>query len=129
MRALKLIANIIFVLVVLPVTIVGILGMLLSPFQTVARATEPQEMERVSDLMLSEAVEEHVQQTLDERAALTECAAGVNATDAPESEERANALESDYEDVELSEVSPNDAPDAADAAGATGEAGASYAVE
>ena len=69
MRAFKIIVNALLILVGLPVVIVGILGLVLSPFQTVAQATEPRDTMQVSDLMLSEAVEERVQQTLDERAA------------------------------------------------------------
>ena len=56
MRALKVIASAAVLFVVLPVFIVGILGLLFSPLQTMARATEPRVVFEVSDLMLSEAV-------------------------------------------------------------------------
>lgn len=60
MRILKLIANAAAVLFVLPVLIVGILGILFSPLQTVARATEPRVALEAHDLMLSEAVNDEV---------------------------------------------------------------------
>jgi len=115
MRALKLIVNVLFVIVVLPVAIVGILGMLLSPFQTVARATEPHDMVHVSDLMLSEAVAEPVERTLAERAALAERVAGAEAADAPESAERVDELEPNHEAEQFSAADLNDVPDADDA--------------
>ena len=65
MRALKVIASAVVLFVALPVFIVGILGLIFSPLQTVARATEPRVVLEANDLMLSEAVMEQVNRQLD----------------------------------------------------------------
>lgn len=62
MRAIKLFVYALLLFVGLPVAIVGVLGLLLSPFQTTARATEPDETLEACDLMLSEAVKEQLRQ-------------------------------------------------------------------
>ena len=62
MRALKLAISAAILFFALPVFIVGILGLLFSPLQTMARATEPNEVLEANDLMLSEAVKEQVAQ-------------------------------------------------------------------
>lgn len=60
MRALKLAVSAAVLFFALPVFIVGILGLIFSPLQTMARATEPNEVLEANDLMLSEAVKEQV---------------------------------------------------------------------
>ena len=128
MRALKLIVNALLILIGLPVVIVGILGMALSPFQTVARATEPQEMMQVSDLMLSEAVEEHVQQTLAERATAAEQVAWSKAEGDAGSPEEAGQAEAEGAAKSPEEVGELDAAGQNEAAEDAENVGASNAI-
>ena len=121
MRALKVIASAAVLFVVLPVFIVGILGLLFSPLQTVARATEPRVVFEVSDLMLSEAVMEQVdrqaeaegaetfERTEDEGGQLREPGA-VDSPEATADEGLLNeAPQSRADDLRLEEVGFNEA--------------------
>ena len=53
MRTIKLIADVLIVIVVLPVVITAVLGIAFSPLQPVARASEPQVVLQVSDIALN----------------------------------------------------------------------------
>lgn len=100
MRALKLIVDAIVLLIVLPVVIVGVLGLALSPFQTVARATEPRPALEANDLMLSEAVKNQAREHENEAAPLVEADAEEDA-----GAEGHDGLDLDVEAEELAELS------------------------
>ena len=53
MRTIKLIADALIVIVVLPVVITAVLGIAFSPLQQVARASEPQIVLEANDIALA----------------------------------------------------------------------------
>lgn len=91
MRALKLIASAAVLFIALPVVIVGVLGLLFSPLQTTARATEPSTVMEAHDIMLSDVVKSEVFR--EEQASLLECSAEAGETDG----DRADVCESGEE--------------------------------